>query len=71
MRKEKVLFIIGLWVIVLPFLGFTNSWRKILFFITGLAIIYLAYLFYLEVKNRLFKDNNHSKTFVDNIGSGE
>jgi len=71
MRKEKVLFIIGLWVIVLPFLGFTNNWRKVLFFITGLAIVYLAYLFYLEVKNRLSKDNNHSKTFVDNIGIGE
>jgi predicted MFS family arabinose efflux permease len=55
----------------LPFLGFTNNWRKVLFFITGLAIVYLAYLFYLEVKNRLSKDSSHSKTFVDNIGSGE
>jgi hypothetical protein len=71
MRKEKALFIIGLWGIVLPFLGFTNNWRKVLFFITGLAIVYLAYLFYLEVKNRLSKDSSHSKTFVDNIGSGE
>jgi hypothetical protein len=71
MRKEKTLFIIGLWVIILPFLGFPNTWRKILFLITGLAIIYLAYLFYLEIKVRLSKDINHSKTFIDNIGSGE
>lgn len=56
---------------VLPFLGFPNNWRKVLFLITGLAIMYLAYLFYLEVKARLSKDINHSKTFVDNIGSGE
>ena len=71
MRKEKTLFIIGLWVVILPFLGFPNNWRKILFLITGLAIIYLAYLFYLEVKVRLSKNISHSKTFVDNMGSGE
>jgi len=71
MRKEKTLLIIGLWVIILPFLGFPNSWRKVLFFITGLAIIYIAYLFYLEVKVRLAKNKDQSKTFVDNIGSGE
>jgi hypothetical protein len=67
MRKEKTLFIIGLWVTILPFLGFPNNWRKVLFLITGLAIMYLAYLFYLEVKVRLSKDSNNSKTFVDNI----
>jgi hypothetical protein len=71
MRKEKTLFIIGLWVIILPFLGFPNNWRTVLFFITGLAIMYLAYLFYLEVKARLAKNADQSKTFVDNIGSGE
>jgi len=71
MRKEKTLLIIGLWVALLSFLGFPSNWRKILFLITGLAIMYLAYLFYLEVKARLSKDINHSKTFVDNIGSGE
>jgi len=71
MRKEKTLLIIGLWVAILSFLGFPSTWRKILFLITGLAIMYLAYLFYLEVKARLSKDINHSKTFIDNIGSGE
>ncbi len=71
MRKEKTLFIIGLWVIILSFSGFSITWRRILFSITGIAIMYLAYLFYLEVKVRSSKDINHSKTFVDNIGSGE
>jgi len=71
MRKEKTLLIIGLWVLLLPFLGFSITWKKVLFSITGLAIVYLGYLFYLEAKNRLSKDTDHSKTFVDNIGSGE
>jgi hypothetical protein len=70
MRKEKTLFIIGLWVIILPFLGFPNSWRKALFLITGLAIMYIAYLFYLEYKKRFIKETHH-QTFIDNVGLGE
>jgi hypothetical protein len=71
MRKEKTLLILGLWIAMLPFLGFPDTWRKIFFVLTGLAIMYLAYLFYLEVKARLSDEMNHHKTFVDNIGSGE
>lgn len=67
MRKEKTLFIIGLWVIILPFLGFPNNWRKILFVLTGIAVMYLAYLFYLETKARIARITNQSKNFVDNI----
>lgn len=67
MRKEKTLLIIGLWVAILSFLGFPNTWRKVLFLLTGLAIMYLAYLFYLEYKARRSRDTNQSKTFVDNI----
>lgn len=71
MRKERTLFIIGVWVAILPYLGFFESWRKVLFVITGIALIYLAYLFYTEAKNRLSKDENRVKSFIDNIGSGE
>jgi hypothetical protein len=67
MRKEKTLFIIGLWVIVLPFLGFPGSWKTILFVLTGLALVYLSYLFYMEVKARLAKSDNQTKSFIDNI----
>ena len=71
MRKEKTLFIIGLWIVVLSFSGFPTTTKQILLLITGLALMYLAYLYYLEVKARLSKDINHSKTFIDNIGSGQ
>ncbi len=71
MRKEKTLFIVGLWIIILPFLGFPSSWRAVLFVITGLIIIYMAYLFYIEVKARLGKNSEETKTFVDNIGLEE
>lgn len=64
MRKEKTLFIIGLWVMILSFSGFPLFWRNILFVLTGISIIYLAYLFYLEFKERSL---NSSKTFIDNV----
>ena len=67
MRKEKTLFIIGIWVAILSFLGFPSGWRKVLFLITGIAIMYLAYLFYIEVKVRLSKKTNESKVFIDNV----
>ncbi len=71
MRKERTLFIIGLWIMVLPFTGFPPSWREVLLVISGLALVYLSYLFYIEVKARIPKEENHSKAFVDNIGSRE
>lgn len=71
MRKERTLFIVGVWVAILPYLGFYESWRRILFIITGVGIMYIAYLFYTEAKARIGKEENRIKSFVDNIGSGE
>lgn len=67
MRKEKTLLIIGLWVVVLPFLGFPSSWRAILYVLTGICLMYLSYLFYEETKARLSKIDNQTKSFIDNI----
>ena len=39
--------------------------------ITGLGIFYIAYLFYMEAKARLSKDDDRIKSFIDNINSGE
>lgn len=71
MRKEKALFVIGIWIMVLPFSGFPSLWRTLLFLATGLVIMYVAYLFYLQAKKNMPKEENHNKSFVDNIGSGE
>ena len=71
MRKERTLFIIGIWVAVLSELGIPQSFREVLFIITGVAIFYIAYLYYLESKARLNKEENRIKSFVDNIGNEE
>lgn len=71
MRKERTLFFIGIWVAILPYLGFFESWRRVLYIITGVGLVYLAYLFYTESKARTGKDENRVKSFVDNIGTEE
>lgn len=46
MKKERTLLFIGIWVALLPHLGFPNNMRKILFLLTGLFIIFIAYVMY-------------------------
>jgi len=71
MRKEKTIFLVALWIIVLPFLGFPGSWKTVISVLTGVALIYLGYLFYMEAKERLAKIENQAESFIDNIGENE
>ena len=67
MKKERIILFLGIWIIILPFLGFPNTWDKVLFVITGLTISFVAYLFfrqkqrqkkYLDINNDVI---NHEK----------
>ena len=71
MRKERTLLVLGLLIIALPYSGFPSSWKTFIFLIIGLCILYISYLFYTQAKKNIPKEEVHSKTFVDNIGSGE
>jgi hypothetical protein len=44
--------LIGVWVAILPYLGFPISWKNSLFTLTGLGIAYFAFV--------LYKEFNHS-----------
>ncbi|MFA7315341.1 MAG: hypothetical protein WC059_00870 [Candidatus Paceibacterota bacterium] len=67
MRKERTLLFLGIWVTILPFLGFPNMWRSIFFVITGFSLIYLSYLFYKQTRAREPKDDNKMQSFVDSM----
>jgi uncharacterized membrane protein YuzA (DUF378 family) len=66
MKKEKALFILGLWVAILGALGIPMIVKKILFVLTGLAIMYIAYFFYKQAKNSIKKDENSAHSFIEN-----
>lgn len=60
MSKARILLILGIWVAILPYLGFPNLFKKLLFTLTGLALVYFSFLLYKMYK----KENNiQQKTF--------
>ncbi len=67
MRKERTLLFLGIWVALLPLLGFPNSWRTFFFLITGCALIFLSYLFYKQVRARKPEAENRMQPFVDSV----
>ena len=73
MKKETSLYLLGILVIILPYLGFPNNWRKFLFFVFGAIIIYIAYMYRREKKIREAKSDSSNdiqkemKPFIDNM----
>ena len=62
MRIARILLILGTWVTILPFLGFPNSWKDILFSLTGLGLMIFSYVLYRNYKKEEKKENQN-KTF--------
>ena len=44
MSKTRILFILGVWVAVLPYLGFPTIWKNILFTLSGLGLALGSYM---------------------------
>ncbi|MFZ2150314.1 MAG: hypothetical protein WAV15_04105 [Minisyncoccia bacterium] len=59
MQKARIFLILGVWVAILPYLGFPYSWKDILFTITGIALICLSYVLYKEIREK----EGNQKTF--------
>lgn len=57
MSKEMTIICLGLWVIVLPFLGIYRSWLTLFMILTGLALIALGFVLRGEALER---EHDHS-----------
>lgn len=66
MLKVRVLLIIGIWVTVLPYLGFPYSWKDILFTLSGIGIVYISYVLYKELKLKEVKEEKTFDNFREN-----
>lgn len=76
MRKAYILLILGIWVAVLPYLGFPYSGKNILTTLSGLALIYGSFMVYTESKAKEVKggktfDNFSENKFEDKIEGEE
>lgn len=56
MINPRMLLFIGLWVAILPYLGFPLFIKNILFVLTGLLIMYLAFVLYRTLKDKQQKE---------------
>lgn len=75
MSKVKILLISGVWVAVLPYLGFPIFWKNILFSLSGLGLVYMGYAVYEESKKhrklrRIFENFQENRDFSENASSG-
>jgi hypothetical protein len=50
MRRARILLILGIFIAVLPYSGFPQSWKEIIFSLTGIGLVYFSYIMYKESK---------------------
>ncbi len=70
MRRARILLLWGVWVAVLPYLGFPFFWKNIFFTISGLAMVYISFVIYKEHKardtgNTTFENFSENTDFAD------
>ncbi len=66
MRRERILLILGIWVAILPYLGFPYSWKRILFTLSGMGLVYISYSIYHENKKVVKKEEEVFDNFSEN-----
>ena len=66
MKKARIFLILGIWVAILPYLGFPASWKNMLFFATGLGLAYFGYVLYKEYKISDESNKKNVDTFSEN-----
>ena len=59
------LFFTGIWVAVLPHLGFPASWRRILLALTGALLIYFAYEARKFIQSKPKEMSDHARSFSE------
>ncbi len=72
MARKQTVLMLGVWLVVLPFLGFPAAWKTGLSVVTGVVLI-IVYIYRRssgkECQCHLEKDKMRSEVFVDNRNS--
>ena len=58
--------ILGVWVALLPYLGFTYSLKDGLETLSGIALVYISYIFYKEYKKGEVGKKSTFENFKEN-----
>jgi len=68
MNEARMFLILGIWVAILPYLGFPHFIKNILFTIAGLILIYFSYRMYRsnktgEIEEKSFDNFSENTSF--------
>ncbi|HEU0085834.1 MAG TPA: hypothetical protein VFQ59_02645 [Candidatus Paceibacterota bacterium] len=67
MSKTKIILGMGIWVALLPYLGFPQMVKSLLFTLSGLAIVLYAYLIHRDSKKVDEKEESAYENFSENV----
>lgn len=74
MRRAYILLFLGIWVAVLPYLGFPQFYKNILFSLSGLGVICFSYILYRDNKKKeaeeRFDNFSENRDFNENKDEG-
>jgi len=65
MSKEMVVIALGIWVLIIPYLGVPGGWRTALLVITGIGLIVLGFFLRAEALSRAGRRGHSS--FVEHV----
>lgn len=65
MSKQKLIFILGIWIALLSFLGFPENWKRAFFVLTGFLLAFLGYLIHKEQKKQKENCKENDNIFTD------
>ncbi len=66
MSKEMSIILLGVWVVIVPYLGVPESWRTLLLVLSGIAVVVIGLLLRGETLSRGVGENiNHP--FVEHV----
>jgi hypothetical protein len=72
MSKETTVIVLGLWIIVLPYLGIPGGWRTTLIVLTGIALMGLGFILRGEALGRGSHAKHSSRnSFVENMPASQ
>lgn len=69
MSKETAVIALGIWAILLPYLGVPRAWLTILLVLTGLGLVILGFLLRAEILSRGVRRHTHNH-FVEHVPHG-
>lgn len=66
MRNAYIILLLGIWVAILPYLGFPYSWKNTLETLSGLGLMYVGYVLFKESRAKEIKEEKTFDNFSEN-----